>query len=116
MLEKAAPRMVEADLLHLRRSVDRMEAVSDHEAWMDANREFHETLWTAAHDRTVRNLVEQLNGQVERYLRRWGSLDRANEAKAEHRAIVDALERGAAAEAVQLLRDHISCTGRVVRA
>jgi DNA-binding GntR family transcriptional regulator len=115
MLEKAAQRLTDADLAEMRRAVERMDKVKSHEAWLTANRDFHLALWHASHDETVKGLIEQLTGQVERYLKRSGGFDRAGEANAEHRAILDALEAGQVKRAVKLLREHIASTGQVVR-
>jgi len=114
MLERAAPHLTSEQLDELRGLVDELAAVNDHTEWLDANRRFHERLWDAQ-SVTVRAIVVQLTSQVERYLRRVGGLDRAGEANAEHRAIVEALAADRADDAVRILRDHIARTGRVIQ-
>lgn len=115
LLEKAAVNLTAADMERLHAACKRMDKVKNHDGWLAANRDFHLALWEASTDVTVQHLVEQLTGQVERYLRRSGGFDRAGDANREHRAILDALEAGEVDEAVALLREHIASTGSVVR-
>jgi DNA-binding GntR family transcriptional regulator len=115
MLERAAPHLTDEHLDRLRGLVDRLDEVADHDEWLEANAAFHEALWDLSGSVTIRAMVVQLMGQVERYLRRGGGFDRAGEANAEHREIVEALAAGKPKQAVKVLREHIARTGRVVQ-
>ncbi len=107
MLERAAVGMDAGRIARLRSCCDAMERARDVDAWFACNREFHQLLTETAQSPTARALVDQLAGQVERYLRRTGP-ERAAEAVREHRAVVDALDRGDVIAAKDAVVAHLA--------
>lgn len=101
----AAERRSRVDVVTLQRLSHEMEVVdtSDETAMVTANREFHRALWRATHNEPMIDLLARLDLHLVRYpattLTQPG---RWHEANAEHRLMVDAIERsdGLAAEAV----------------
>ena len=117
MLQRAAPNLDGAALDRLAKLCDEMDAARGHDAWLAKNREFHQTLWTAAQAPTALQLVEQLTTQVERYLRRTErGVDRQREAGKEHREIVEALRAGKVPTARKALERHVAGTRERIRA
>ena len=92
-------------------------AAEDEPAFAEADRRFHITLVESARNMILLELYASLR---DRQLRmNLGSLDRGphrpHEILAQHEAIVDALGRGVADEAVLRLREHLDATrGAVV--
>jgi DNA-binding GntR family transcriptional regulator len=101
----------------LRAICDQMDKLTDHNAWLAANRQFHRTLLESPGSDLATELIEQLTSQVERYLRlRGGGPMRESQAGAEHRAILNAVVRRNPRKARDLLRSHIGNTKRLVLA
>jgi DNA-binding GntR family transcriptional regulator len=96
---------------------DKMDMLTDHSAWLVANRQFHRTLLESPGSNLAIELVEQLTSQVERYLRlRGGGPMRESQAGAEHRAILKAVARRDTRKARYLIRRHIGNTKHLVLA
>lgn len=115
LLEKAVGRLDAATVKRLHALCDAMDDMADHDAWLAANREFHRLLHDGAGAPLTVEIVEQLAGQVERYLRQQGEgVAREHEAGAEHRAILAAAVAGDLAAAGAGLRAHIDRTRRRV--
>jgi DNA-binding GntR family transcriptional regulator len=71
---------------------DRMDRQRNYEAWLAGNREFHRLLLEGPGCDLTLELLDQLNSQVERYLRLGGSgFVRGSKAGSEHRAILKAV-------------------------
>ena len=115
LLDTALERSDREHVRRLRAQCAAMEGISDHEAWLAANRAFHRILLGASGAGMVIGLIEQLGSQVERYLRQHkGGLDRRGTAHAEHRAIVKAVDERDIGSARRLLRAHIEHTRAAV--
>jgi DNA-binding GntR family transcriptional regulator len=110
LLERAAPKLGPDELAALTDTLDSMDRARGHEAWLARNHEFHHQLLAGSDAPTTMDIIERLSGQVERYLRRMGGIVRTDEAGREHRAIVDALERGAVKQASKALSKHVLST------
>jgi DNA-binding GntR family transcriptional regulator len=111
--------MTEAELAILGESLDEMERldeVADFARWDVPHRTFHRTLVSHAGLRITRSLSE-LFDHAERY-RRLISLEPSALARAdaEHRAIYDAVCKGEAEEATELLARHVSRTALTLMA
>jgi DNA-binding GntR family transcriptional regulator len=108
-----ADRAVVADALHEVLDIQRAAlAAEDEPAFAEADRRFHITLVESARNMILLELYASLR---DRQLRmNLGSLDRGphrpHEILAQHEAIVDALGRGVADEAVLRLREHLDAT------
>jgi len=117
MLERAAERLTAEDLAALGDLCDKMDEVADnHGQWLELNRRFHQQLLMPARSPVAMAIVERLVGQVERYLRRSGGIQRAEEAGREHRQILRALKRGDVERAKTVLYRHILSTWKGVSA
>jgi len=112
LLELSMPKLGPDDLKHLRKLCKDMDTITDHQAWLRKNREFHHLLYRPAHGSFTLVLLEQLSARVGRYLHRWSDtgVERNKEANAEHRAILDAIEASDLRRARRELQQHIAHT------
>lgn len=110
MLERAAERLTADDFASLNELCAMMEAAEDHAQWLELNHRFHHELLSPSGSPVAMALVERLSGQVERYLRRSGGVQRAEEAGREHRQILRALKRRDIERAKLVLSRHIMST------
>lgn len=110
MLERAAEHLSSADLKALNELCDVMEKSRTHAEWLEFNHRFHHQLLAPARSPVAMAIVERLSGQVERYLRRSGGVNRVEEAGREHRQILRALKRGDVERAKEMLSRHIFTT------
>jgi DNA-binding GntR family transcriptional regulator len=107
----AAERHSRVDVLTLRRLADEMERVdtTDETAMITANREFHRALWWATHNEPMIDLLTRLDLHLIRYpattLTQPG---RWQEANAEHRLIIDAIERSDTLAAEAISTEHFT--------
>jgi DNA-binding GntR family transcriptional regulator len=107
----AAERHSRVDVLTLRRLADEMSGVdtADERAMVIANREFHQALWWATHNEAMIDLLTRLDLHLIRYpattLTQPG---RWQEANAEHRLIVDAIERSDTLAAEAIATQHFT--------
>jgi DNA-binding GntR family transcriptional regulator len=109
LLEKATPNIDEERLARLRRLCDEMDATEDRREWLGKNREFHATLYEPSGARITLDFNEQLMLRLARYLQGAGFVDPV-EAGADHRRILDTIERGDFAGARRELEQHIERT------
>jgi DNA-binding GntR family transcriptional regulator len=112
LLERAATRLSPSDLDELHSLCADMDAVADHQEWLAHNKSFHELLYSRSDADLTRELSRQLAVRVERYLhmRRDSGVQRTEEANAEHRRILAALEKGDVGRARSELEAHIAHT------
>jgi DNA-binding GntR family transcriptional regulator len=118
LIERVVARISDEHIAQLKNACDRMDAITDHAAWVAANARFHNELLESAGSPMALELVHSLSSQVERYLRLSGeTVNRESEAGREHRDIVAAVAARDARAAQRLIRLHIEHTrGRVVDA
>ncbi len=114
MLGRAAERLTREDLDELDGLCDVMDKTSDHLDWLALNHSLHHDLLAPGHSTVAMAMVERLSGQVERYLRRSGGVQRAEEAGREHRQIIRALKRNDVERAQKILSQHILGTWKRV--
>ncbi|MDR7554197.1 MAG: GntR family transcriptional regulator [Armatimonadota bacterium] len=114
------------ELLAVRRAARRPEAASrlrplveamvreqQPEAWLDLDRRFHQEIATLAGNPLLPTLLDAVRMAIDRFLQTVaGPRPRIRSANMEHRAVVEALARGDAAEASTLIRVHIDRTRR----
>jgi DNA-binding GntR family transcriptional regulator len=111
LIERAIPRMTEPALSRLEDLCKTMERSPDHGAWLAANAEFHQVLYEGANRPATLELLEQLQSQIERYVRTHGrDIARERDALAEHRAIIENVRAGSIKATQRLLRLHIGHT------
>lgn len=112
LLERAIEHIDAAEIERLDALCDEMDRIKDHQAWLAKNREFHQTLYSAAAAPFTTDLVEGLAKRVERYLHLWSDdgVKRNMEANREHRGIVEAVKSGDGRRASQELERHIART------
>ena len=83
------------------------------EVWLDLDRRFHQEIATLAGNPLLPTLLDAVRMPIDRFLQSVaGPRPRIRSANLEHRALVDALARGDAAEASALVRLHIDRTRR----
>lgn len=116
LLEKSAKRFTKDDLAQLRQICKETEKIKDYgPRWVVKNWEFHRALYSPSGSATIISAVERIHLNIERYARRAGSSHRLQQAAAEHRQILRAIEKGEFSRAGSLLQQHILHTGEAVR-
>jgi DNA-binding GntR family transcriptional regulator len=107
----AAARRSAVDIIHLRRIADAMDRVKlgDEDQMVSTNHDFHGALWRASHNESLTDLLTRLDLHIARYpsttLSQPGRWD---EAKREHREILDAIEAQDLPLAEDLARKHFA--------
>jgi DNA-binding GntR family transcriptional regulator len=112
--ELAAHRRTEADIVAIRTAAEKLLPVT--KVWgedaITAHREFHRAVYAASHNASMIKLLDDLWDKSDRYRRLGLELPPGDEPRTrdlqEHHQLVDLVEDGRAAEAAQLMRDHIT--------
>lgn len=114
----AVPRLTDEDRARLHELADEMVEhmkSGDVQGFFAANREFHNIFVERSDNDRLRAMYEQLMSQMGRLLSKSldlrGSLDQS---VAEHRAILEAVDRGDAEQAARLLEEHIEVPYRIL--
>lgn len=97
-----------ARLVALHAELERHAAAGNADRFFETNQRFHEALQQLAGNRWLRQLIEETRKFIK--LTRRDSLNlegRLTHSLGEHRAILAAVQRGAADEAARLMHDHI---------
>lgn len=92
----AAERRTDHDVRMLRRLLERADQVGDTEsaAMIEANQQFHRTIWRASHNESLLDLLERLNLHLARYPGTTLSAPgRWKAARRQHQLLVDAIEK-----------------------
>lgn len=100
-------------IAQLGRLADQMEATSDAESFLAADREFHLSCYRFADTVVLRETVERLWNRTQHYRRAFTHVFRSEGDRSvhhDHRLLVHALERGDAEEAERVLAFHIRRT------
>ncbi|GJF24382.1 GntR family transcriptional regulator [Streptomyces sp. HO565] len=112
--ELAARRRTDEDIAVMRSAVARLLPVTRQwgEEALTAHRAFHQALYRASHNDVLIRLLDDLWDKSDRYRRLGlelppGDAPRTRDLQ-EHHQLVDLVEDGRAAEAAQLMRDHIT--------
>jgi DNA-binding GntR family transcriptional regulator len=115
MLRKAGPTLDKVVLTQLREICDETDRLRDYGSrWVVKNWEFHRLLY-GDQSRAMVDTVERIQLNIERYARHAGTADRQRQAAAEHRQILNAIERKNYDKAAALLEQHILNTGEEIR-
>jgi DNA-binding GntR family transcriptional regulator len=87
----------------------------DHEAFFASNNDFHEAIFVGSKNNFLQRESRSLRNRVDPYRRyityQPGRMEKSHN---EHEAIAQAIDRGNAEEAHQLMRDHVNMLGEVV--
>lgn len=118
LLSKSAREIDEADLAKLRKICAEMETIATQdwtaktrERWLARNRDFHDLLLARSGPKMGQAIAENLSRQVERYLTPVGGITHSRErVVAEHREILDRIERKQIRQARKALEGHIRHT------
>jgi DNA-binding GntR family transcriptional regulator len=116
LLIQAAPELARADgvLNRLRELLAVMDEVDESERWLDANREFHWTMYEVVELPRLLGIVRGLWVVTEPYLRIYVAADDRRVAQKEHRTMVELLEQGDGARVVEVLHAHLAATCEIV--
>ena len=115
-LERAVPRLDEADIRALETIVDEARSASL-ERRVELNREFHRRLYTSSGMPKLLSMIEDLRDATTAWLQLIVSTAPLRDheiAQQEHEAILDACRRRDAAAATELLVEHLSFMASVV--
>ena len=116
LIRKCAPEIDGGTMKRLRALCDEMDRITDYGAsWVMKNWEFHQALYKPAGAGKIIETVEHIHLNVERYARQAGTAERLRTAAAEHRLILDCVERKDYASASTQLERHILNTGEAIR-
>jgi DNA-binding GntR family transcriptional regulator len=116
LVRKWAPGIDNATLRRLRGLCDEMDLITDYGSnWVIKNSEFHRMLYRADDSATMLDTVERIHLKVERYTRQSGTETRLRTAAAEHRHILDAIEKKDFATAAAQMERHILNTGEEIK-
>lgn len=108
----ALPRLRESDLDAARQALAEGEASDRIAVWEAANRRFHLALTTpCAMPRLIASLSDLHRSDARFLFATWRQLDWQPRSDTEHRAILDAIERGDSQRARELLESHIRGAG-----
>ncbi len=115
MLRKGAPNLDKTVLRQLRKICDETDILRDYGSrWVVKNWEFHRLLY-GDQSKSMVEAVERIQLNVERYARQAGTAERQRQAAAEHRQILNAIERKDYEKASALLERHILHTGEEIQ-
>jgi DNA-binding GntR family transcriptional regulator len=115
MLRKAAATLDKFVLTQLREICDETDRLRDYGSrWVVKNWEFHRLLY-GNQSKAMVETVERIQLNIERYARHAGTAARQKQAAAEHRQILNALERKNYDKAAARLEQHILHTGEEIR-
>lgn len=109
-VRNAVRRMTESDLEQLWALHREMEAVQEHDRWLELNAELHMRLCALADMKTLGDLLANLRDRTQRYFRRAPRVYRSREANREHWHLLEACARRDVADAERILEVHIRTT------
>jgi DNA-binding GntR family transcriptional regulator len=116
LVRKGAPNLDKSAVKRLRDLCDEMDQIRDYGSrWVLKNWEFHRIFYAAANSHTTAETVERVQLHIERYTRQAGTLERQRQAAAEHRQIVQAIERKDFTKASALMERHVLHTGEEIK-
>lgn len=114
-IERALPNIHKEALRELRSLITKMDSTTDPSDWLTHNYEFHKSILACANSPRLYNTIETLWVSVEPYLRRYAHNEAALvTANAEHRDLLDAIERQDQSAAEYLVAEHIRRVERLL--
>jgi DNA-binding GntR family transcriptional regulator len=110
----AVPCLNEASLAALAQCVQQMDShVGDPISYTKLNHQFHLTIYAASGRRHLCELIELLRRRTQHYVHTHiGDMGRMPESRHDHRAILDACQRGDADRAATIMREHLGRVGQ----
>jgi DNA-binding GntR family transcriptional regulator len=115
MVRKSAPNLDKAAMKRLRQICDETDQLRDYGSrWVVKNWDFHRILYSTGSQAMI-DAVERIHLHVERYARLAGTAARQKQAAAEHRQIVQAIEKKDYEKASALTERHVLNTGEDIR-
>ncbi|HRF50266.1 MAG TPA: GntR family transcriptional regulator [Anaerolineales bacterium] len=109
LLRLALPRLTAADLEQAEAGLMEIDRETDPARWGALNWAFHAALYAPAERPRMLTTIKGLHDNVDRYLRIYlAPAERQALSQAQHRALVVACRRGAHAEALQVLEQHLA--------
>lgn len=117
LLEHALPHITPAIIAEARQLIEASHRCEDLNQWADLNWSFHKALYLPAKLNLSMQMLEQLLGRADRYLKmqRYLSRESQRESDEQHQHILDLIEAGKREEAVAVLREHIRWNAKDVR-
>jgi DNA-binding GntR family transcriptional regulator len=111
-LRVAVPKITERHLNRLERLLDEMDECRDESAeWVSRHRVFHEYLCSLSERPRLLRQITALYSVIEPHMRLWlQHAEKPMSAREEHSVILDAIRRGDARLAEEVLREHIEGT------
>lgn len=117
-IQLAVPRLTDGDRAMLHELADAMTGhvrTGDVDAYFEANLRFHELIVHASGNQRLARMHARLIGEMNRLMRKSHELRGGMEQSVvEHKAILDAVDAGDAAQAVRLLQEHIEVPQRAL--
>lgn len=105
----AVPNVGRAEILQMRRLLELMGETKETRTWLNANAEFHATVYLRADRPRMVKLVEQLRKLTDRYLHlHLEVIGNVEHLQVEHTKILEAVESGDAALTAALTREHLA--------
>jgi DNA-binding GntR family transcriptional regulator len=106
-LKAAIPRLSNDDVNAAEAAIRRIDAEQDPARWPAANRDFHLALYRAARRPALLRLIAQLHDDPRCALVSRIITGDRRKSNLEHRRLLDAAKKGATAESVAMLREHV---------
>jgi DNA-binding GntR family transcriptional regulator len=112
----AVPRITQATLVELHSLVDQMDSqMDDVVTLVKLNHHFHRTLYRASGRMHLCELNDNLRYRTQHYLHAYiADLGGMSLAQGEHKAILEACERGDAEQAAEIVHEHVGEVGRAL--
>jgi len=109
-LELAIPHLTEEHFEELESYIQMMETTNDKEEWLNANREFHMTIYKASKREVLCAMIKQMIHRSVYFQQVNKNLHRNRQANSEHRLIIQALRNNDVEESKRLLAQHLDKT------
>jgi DNA-binding GntR family transcriptional regulator len=119
MTEQAVPDLTDEEIAKLKATNEEMQSAADHSGWLRLNAEFHSIILSESEDETGLELVDLLRRRSERYALMWSGgtgVENRGKVDAEHRELIDLIEKRDAAATRVAIEAHIRNTGKRVLA
>lgn len=105
----AVPNVGRADVLYMRKQLERMAESGDARTWLAANTEFHAVVYRRANRPRTIELIEQLRRQTDRYIYlHLEAIGHTFHLDAEHEEILAAVEQRDGPLTARLTREHLA--------
>lgn len=113
-LREAMPLMRSADFQKAQAILEQTNGVTAPYLWSELNWQFHDALYRPANLPLLRQTLRTLYNNVSRYFVIYKSADYSGKPQREHRAILNACQRGKTELATALLKEHLNDAANVL--